>query len=168
MNRKNTMNMKSSHTLKLRVLILTILATASLICVLFAANPNDTCNGRYIYLYSQCAALKDDKGNYVHSIEYCQRRAQNAFNRCMRSFGVSSAQPPPLPTNPRPIIRPPTPVGVAQPPPGKSPPPLTGKPIIHPPVTGPITTKSPSPSPTVTLYAKPKPTPPQHEEHHHH
>ena len=151
-------------------LVSSILATACLICVLFAANPQDRCLDRYIEFYTACATAQYPDGGYRHSITYCAQHANNVYNSCMRraqqSGNVSGPvpSPPPLPI----INRPPTSVGNASPPPAKSPPPLTGKPIVYPPVTGPVTSKSPTPSPSApTLLAKPKSTPSPHKDHHH-
>jgi len=123
-----------------------------------------TCTQKGNNAYSKCvgagsdASLCADIGN---------RTYQNCVERMLEAITGTKGGRNPSPS-PLPGWKPPTPIGVAQPPPSKSPPPLTGKPIIHPPVTGPITTKSPSPSPTVTLQAKSKSTPPPHEDHHHH
>jgi hypothetical protein len=125
---------------KLRVYSVVTLVSASLICTLFAKLTRDDCATRSTQSWILCASAKNPDGSYKHSEAYCAAHANAVWNHCMilvldiNPNNGHIPPPPPLPTG----IRLPTPVGVAQPPPSKSPPPLSGKPIIHPPVTGPI------------------------------
>ena len=133
-----------------------LLVSASL---LWGLTPRqDKCASVMAKIYSVCMA----GGGYI-TVEYCAKQAYRAYDKCMgKAKSVPGYSPVPGNYPPLPIIhRPPIPVGNT-PSQGNSPPPLTGKPIVHPPVSGPVTNKGPISSPTPTpqtIYAKPNSTP---------
>jgi hypothetical protein len=130
---------------KLRICIVAILLSASLVCTVLAITKTQAqskCNAVWANIYGECCVRRPDLCNMVP--DRCGQVATQSFNNCMKNNGYSGVKPP---QNLPPL----GPVKGPENPPSKKPP------VLTPPVKvsrGPVATPTPS-----TIYSKPKPSP---------
>jgi hypothetical protein len=160
---------------KLRICIVAILLSASLVCTVLALTKEQAqskCNDRYISVFNDCCTKHPDWCNgKPGETNACGQAASNTYDGCMRNYGYRG-------TNLPPKLPPPGPAKGPENPPSKKPPgptPGPNKPPENPPSnrpprpspggvsSGPTATPTPS-----TIYSKPKPSPsPSPKKDHH-